>query len=269
MRSLLRSKIHNATVSEANLDYIGSITIDPDLIERVGLWVGEKVLVVSNTTGARIETYVIAGERGSGYIAMNGAAAHSIKAGEQIIIMGFELTTEPISPKIILVDEQNRFVRYLSSKIDFEHSPREHQQKKVHEMTFAGHLEQILLNKSPEEQFSGAILVRRDEQDLFKAAYGYANLPWKIQNRVDTRFRIASVSKMFTAVAILQLIEQGKLSPDTRRNVLAPGNDNSRKLPSEYVDDDLHRRLVRESEWGRTWAALCRGHPFIFSHNED
>jgi aspartate 1-decarboxylase len=115
MRSLLRSKIHNATVSEANLNYIGSITIDPDLIERVGLWAGEKVLVVSNTTGARIETYVIAGERGSGYIAMNGAAAHSIKAGEQIIIMGFELTDEPISPKIILVDEQNHFVRYLSA----------------------------------------------------------------------------------------------------------------------------------------------------------
>ena len=65
MRSLLRSKIHNATVSEANLDYIGSITIDQDLIERVGLWVGEKVLVVSNTTGARIETYVIAGESSS------------------------------------------------------------------------------------------------------------------------------------------------------------------------------------------------------------
>jgi aspartate 1-decarboxylase len=115
MRSLLRSKIHNATVTEANLNYIGSITIDQDLIEQVGLWVGEKVLVVSNTTGARIETYVIAGERGSGYIAMNGAAAHSIKAGEQIIIMGFELTPEPISPKIILVDEQNRFVRYLSA----------------------------------------------------------------------------------------------------------------------------------------------------------
>lgn len=115
MRSLLRSKIHNATVREANLAYIGSITIDQDLIERAGLWAGEKVLVVSNTTGARIETYVIVGERGSGYIAMNGAAAHSIKAGEQIIIMGFELTAEPISPTIILVDEQNRFLRYLSA----------------------------------------------------------------------------------------------------------------------------------------------------------
>jgi aspartate 1-decarboxylase len=102
-------------VTEANLNYIGSITIDQELIERVGLWVGEKVLVVSNTTGARIETYVIAGERGSGTIAMNGAAAHSIKAGEQIIIMGFELTAEPITPQIILVDEHNRFEHYLSA----------------------------------------------------------------------------------------------------------------------------------------------------------
>jgi aspartate 1-decarboxylase len=114
MRWVLRSKIHNASVTAANINYIGSITIDQELIERVGLWVGEKVLVVSNTTGARVETYVIAGERGSGYIAMNGAAAHSIKAGEQIIIMGFELTAELISPKIILVNAQNRFDRYLS-----------------------------------------------------------------------------------------------------------------------------------------------------------
>lgn len=113
MRWVLRSKIHNATVTEANVHYIGSITIDPELMERVGLWAGERVLVVSNTTGARVETYVITGERGSGYIAMNGAAAHSIKAGEQIIIMGFELTAEPISPKIILVDTHNRFDRYL------------------------------------------------------------------------------------------------------------------------------------------------------------
>lgn len=115
MRELLRSKIHNATVTEANLNYIGSITIDQDLIDRAGLWVGEKVLVVSNTSGARLETYVIAGERGSGYIAMNGAAAHQIKAGEQIIIMGFELTDHPIPSKIILVDGQNRFLRDLSA----------------------------------------------------------------------------------------------------------------------------------------------------------
>lgn len=113
MRSVLRSKIHNAYVTEANLAYIGSITIDEDLIERSGLWPGEKVLVVSNTTGARLETYVIVGTRGSGTICMNGAAAHLIQTGEQIIIMGFELTDKPLTPKIVLVDQDNRFVRYL------------------------------------------------------------------------------------------------------------------------------------------------------------
>jgi aspartate 1-decarboxylase len=113
MRWILRSKIHNATVTEANLDYIGSITIDPTLLDLVGLWPGEKVLVVSNTSGARLETYVIAGEQDSGVICMNGAAAHLIKAGEEIIIMGFELTDQPIQPKVILVDPYNRFVRYL------------------------------------------------------------------------------------------------------------------------------------------------------------
>jgi len=114
MRWLMRSKIHNATVTEANLDYIGSITIDEDLVDAVGLWVGERVLVVSNTSGARLETYVIAGTRGSGDICMNGAAAHLIESGEQIIIMGFELTNSPISPEVILVDSQNRFVRRLA-----------------------------------------------------------------------------------------------------------------------------------------------------------
>lgn len=113
MRWVVRSKIHNATVTEANLAYIGSITIDEDLIERTGLWPGEKVLVVSNTSGARLETYVIVGPRGSGTICMNGAAAHLIKAGEQIIIMGFELTDQPITPRIILVDQDNHFVRDL------------------------------------------------------------------------------------------------------------------------------------------------------------
>lgn len=114
MRWLMRSKIHNATVTEANLAYIGSITIDEALIERVGLWPGEKVLVVSNTSGARLETYVIAGERGSGDICMNGAAAHLIGAGEEIIIMGFELTDEPLHPKVILVDRENRWVADLA-----------------------------------------------------------------------------------------------------------------------------------------------------------
>jgi len=109
----LRSKIHKARVTETNLNYIGSITIDEDLIEKAGFWPGEKVLVVSNTSGARLETYVIPGERGSGIICMNGAAAHLIKTGEEIIIMGFELTDKPIKPKNILVDEKNGFVRYL------------------------------------------------------------------------------------------------------------------------------------------------------------
>ena len=114
MRWLLRSKIHNATVTEANLAYIGSITIDTDLIDLVGLWPGERVLVVSNTSGSRLETYVIAGERGSGAICMNGAAAHLIKEGEQVIIMGFELADKPIHPKAALVDGRNRFVRFLT-----------------------------------------------------------------------------------------------------------------------------------------------------------
>ena len=113
MRWVMSSKIHKATVTEADLRYVGSITIDEDLIEKTGLWPGEKVLVVSNTSGSRLETYVIVGERGSGVICMNGAAAHLIKAGEEVIIIGFELSDGPIEPKAILVDGRNRFVRYL------------------------------------------------------------------------------------------------------------------------------------------------------------
>lgn len=116
MRSVLKSKIHKATVTEANLEYVGSITIDRDLIEAVDLWPNERVMVVSNTTGARLETYVIAGPRGSGAICVNGAAAHLINEGEEVIIMGFELVKEPIEPKVILVDQQNRLVKHLKEK---------------------------------------------------------------------------------------------------------------------------------------------------------
>ena len=116
MRWVLRSKIHKATVTEANLNYVGSITIDEDLLERVGLWPGEKVLVVSNTSGARLETYVIVGERCSRAICMNGAAAHLIQAGEEIIIMGFELTDKPVEPRAILVDRDNKFVTFLAEQ---------------------------------------------------------------------------------------------------------------------------------------------------------
>ena len=113
MRWILRSKIHRATVTDANLDYIGSITIDEDLIEKAGFLIGEKVLVVDNTNGARVETYVIRGERGSGIICMNGASAHLINQGDQVIIMGYELSDQTIKPKSILVDEKNRFIKYL------------------------------------------------------------------------------------------------------------------------------------------------------------
>jgi aspartate 1-decarboxylase len=112
-RWVLHAKIHKANVTDANLAYVGSITIDADLIERAGLWPGERVLVVSNTSGARLETYVIEGERGSGRICMNGAAAHLIKVGDEIIIMGFELSDRPIEPTMILVDQDNRFAKYL------------------------------------------------------------------------------------------------------------------------------------------------------------
>ena len=110
MRFVLRSKIFKATVTEANLEYKGSITLDTELCKASGLWIGEKVLVVSNTSGARLETYVIPGKAGSGVVCMNGAAAHLIKKGEEIIIMGFELTDKPIEPKVIFVDKENRII---------------------------------------------------------------------------------------------------------------------------------------------------------------
>ncbi len=108
MRSMLRSKIHRATVTERRLDYEGSITIDSDLIDRSGLWVGEKVLVADVNNGNRFETYVLPGERNSGIIALNGAAAHLCEIGDKIIIMGFEITDEKIHAKVLLVDDNNK-----------------------------------------------------------------------------------------------------------------------------------------------------------------
>jgi len=113
MRWLLRSKIHKATVTNAKVEYVGSLEIDQDLLEKTGLWPGEKVLVSSLETGERLETYVISAKRGSGIICLNGAAAHVIKRGEQVIIMGFELSDKTIESKVILVDKKNQFVRYL------------------------------------------------------------------------------------------------------------------------------------------------------------
>jgi aspartate 1-decarboxylase len=113
MRWVLRSKIHKATVTETNLGYIGSVGIDQVLIEKAGFWPREKVLVVDNTNGARLETYVIEEEKNSGKICIYGAASHLIKKGDEIIVMGFELTDKPIKVKNILVDKNNKFVKYL------------------------------------------------------------------------------------------------------------------------------------------------------------
>lgn len=113
MRWILRSKIHKAHVTEADINYIGSISIDEELIDQAGFWIGEKVLVVSNTTGMRLETYIIPAQKRSGSICMNGAAAHLIHVGEEIIVMGFELSDHPLQPKNILVDNKNKFVRFL------------------------------------------------------------------------------------------------------------------------------------------------------------
>ncbi|MHA1559810.1 MAG: aspartate 1-decarboxylase [Alphaproteobacteria bacterium] len=113
MRWILRSKIHKATVTEADLSYIGSITLDPILTDAVGIIAGEKVLVVDNTNGARLETYVLLGERGSGVVCINGAAAHLIHKGDDITILGFELADGPIEPLKVLVGEDNRIIRRL------------------------------------------------------------------------------------------------------------------------------------------------------------
>lgn len=108
MRWMLHAKIHRATVTQNRLDYDGSITIDKTLLDRSGLRQGEKVLIADVNNGARFETYVMVGERDSGIIALNGAAAHLCDVGDRIIIMGFELTDEEIKAKVIRVDGSNK-----------------------------------------------------------------------------------------------------------------------------------------------------------------
>ena len=90
---VLKSKIHQAVVTEANLQYVGSITIDEDLMDAANIYAGERVQVVDNTNGARLETYVIPGKRGSGCICMNGDAAHLIHVGDIVIIMAYAMLT--------------------------------------------------------------------------------------------------------------------------------------------------------------------------------
>jgi aspartate 1-decarboxylase len=113
MRQLLRGKIHIAVVTETDPDYIGSITIDQDLLAKADIWPGEFVPVSDVDNGARFETYVVVAEPGSGTVAVNGAAAHLVERGHRVIVMALEITDSPITPKIVLVDEKNRFVRYL------------------------------------------------------------------------------------------------------------------------------------------------------------
>lgn len=113
MRIMLKSKIHRATVTEANVNYNGSIAIDRDLLELADILVGEKVLVVDNTNGARLETYAIEGEAGSGVICMNGGAAHLIREGDIVTILAFEVTDEIRKPKKFLVDNSNKFLKDL------------------------------------------------------------------------------------------------------------------------------------------------------------
>ncbi|MCL2510142.1 MAG: aspartate 1-decarboxylase [Methanomassiliicoccaceae archaeon] len=108
---MLRSKIHRATVTDTRLDYEGSITIDEHLLERSGIWVGEKVMIANVNNGARFETYVFKGDRNSGIIAINGAAARLCEKGDKIIIMGYELTSDPIKSRVVLVDDDNKIVK--------------------------------------------------------------------------------------------------------------------------------------------------------------
>ena len=110
---MLRSKIHRAMVTECRLDYEGSITIDEDLLERCGIWAGEKVTIADVDNGNRFDTYTIPGKRGSGIIAINGAAAHLCQVGDKVIIMAYELVDTPIHAKVLLVDGSNRVSREL------------------------------------------------------------------------------------------------------------------------------------------------------------
>ncbi len=109
---IFKSKIHRATVTEANLNYIGSITIDEDLLDAAGMMAGERVQIVNNNNGERIETYIIAGERGQGTICLNGAAARRVEVGDVIIIISYGYMTaeeaKTFKPATVFVDEQNK-----------------------------------------------------------------------------------------------------------------------------------------------------------------
>ena len=112
---MMQSKIHRVTVTEANLNYIGSITIDSDLLDAAGILPGQRVYIVNNNNGERLDTYVIAGPAGSGVICLNGAAARMVRERDHIIIMSYcEVTPEEAKghkPKVVFVDEKNQIKR--------------------------------------------------------------------------------------------------------------------------------------------------------------
>jgi len=110
---LLKSKIHRACVTVADIEYEGSIEIPSDLMEAVGLWEGERVLVTSASKGGRLETYAQAGTPGTGKIIMNGGAAHIIKAGERVTIMSFAISEKPVCPKKVVCNEHNEVIRTI------------------------------------------------------------------------------------------------------------------------------------------------------------
>ncbi len=120
-RTMMKSKLHRATVTEANLNYVGSITIDEDLMGQADLWANEKVQIVNNNNGARFETYVIPGERGSGVICLNGAAARLVQPGDKVIIISYAMMAEEearaYQPKVVILDENNSPTEVLAEEI--------------------------------------------------------------------------------------------------------------------------------------------------------
>ncbi|WP_280269443.1 aspartate 1-decarboxylase [Nocardia wallacei] len=124
LRTMMKSKIHRATVTHADLHYVGSVTVDPDLMDAADLLEGEQVCIVDIDNGARLETYVIAGERGSGVIGINGAAAHLVHPGDLVILIAYAMMDEAelreYAPRVVFVDERNRRVELGS---DPAHAP--------------------------------------------------------------------------------------------------------------------------------------------------
>ncbi|NQD67223.1 aspartate 1-decarboxylase [Bacillus haikouensis] len=119
-RTMMNGKIHRARVTEANLDYVGSITIDQDILDRVDMMANEKVQIVNNNNGARLETYIIPGERGSGIVCLNGAAARLVQKGDVVIIISYKLVAEDMVsrhvPKVAIMDECNHIVEMLGTE---------------------------------------------------------------------------------------------------------------------------------------------------------